>query len=92
MFNVCCLLFLLYNEAKLEKDDKWGFEEREEHILELDKASFVVMPLLKASLAARQSSGPGLQLLLFLLRRPVSSCLAPDNGISVCLKTNCAAP
>lgn len=50
------------------------------------------MPLLTASLAVRQSSGPGLGLLLFLLRKPVSSCLAPDNGISVCLKTNRAAP
>lgn len=35
----------------------------------------------------RQSSGPGLGLLLFLLRKTMSSCSAPDNGISVCLKT-----
>lgn len=31
VFGVCCLLFLLYNEGALKKDDKWGFEEREEH-------------------------------------------------------------
>lgn len=43
-----------------------GFLEEKSMYEGKDKASFVIMPLLTASLAVKQSSGPGLELYLFL--------------------------